>query len=48
MTQLTVGVGEALLRFKISARESASRRLHVGDALSVHLDPAGIHLMPES
>ncbi len=48
MTQLTVGVGEARLRFKIGAREAASRKLHVGDALRVHLDPAGIHLMSEN
>jgi molybdate transport system ATP-binding protein len=48
MTQLTVGVGEAQLRFKIGAREAASRKLHVGDALRVHLDPAGIHLMSEN
>jgi ABC-type Fe3+/spermidine/putrescine transport system ATPase subunit len=36
------------LRFKISAREAASRNAHVGDAVSVWLDPAGIHLMPQS
>jgi molybdate transport system ATP-binding protein len=48
VTELTVRVGDAQLRFKIGTREAASRKLHVGDALRVQLDPAGIHLMRES
>jgi molybdate transport system ATP-binding protein len=48
VTQLTVRVGEAQLRFKIGTREAASLNLHVGNVLGVQLDPAGIHLMRES
>jgi molybdate transport system ATP-binding protein len=48
VTQLTVGIGEAQLRFRVGTREIASRKLHVGDALRVQIDPAGIHLMRES
>jgi molybdate transport system ATP-binding protein len=48
MTLLTLSVTDHRLRFKIGAREAASRSLHVGDAVSVQLDPAGIHLMRES
>ena len=48
VTQLTVGIGEAQLRFKVGTREAASRKLHVGDALRVQIDPAGVHLMRES
>jgi len=48
VTELTVRVGDAPLRFKIGTREATSRKLHIGDALRVQLDPAGIHLMRES
>ena len=47
VTQLTVGIGEAQLRFKVGTREAASHKLHVGDALRVQLDPAGVHVMRE-
>ncbi len=48
MTSLALSVDDHPLRFKIGARDAASRNLHVGDAVSVLLDPAGIHLMRES
>jgi molybdate transport system ATP-binding protein len=47
MTSLTLGVDGHRLRFKIGAREAAARNMHVGDAVSVQLDPAGMHLMRE-
>ena len=47
-TALTIVVDGQRLRTRITAREAASRSLHVGDALSVEVDPAGIHLMREN
>jgi len=44
-TALTVVVDGQRLRLRVGAREAASRNLRVGDALGVHLDAAGIHLM---
>ena len=46
-TALAVVVDGQRLRLRIGAREAASRNMRIGDALSVHLDPAGIHLMRE-
>ena len=48
MTSLTLGVADHQLRFKIGAREAAARNMHVGDAASVQLDPAGLHLLREA
>lgn len=51
MTSYTLGFGtknDQGLRFRIGSRDAAARNVHVGDALSVHLDPAGFHLMPQS
>ena len=45
---LTVVVDGQRLRMRVGAREASSRNMRIGDALSVHLDPAGIHLMRES
>jgi len=47
-SSLTVVVDGQRLRLRVGAREAASRNTRIGDALSVHLDPAGIHLMRES
>ena len=47
-TALTVVVDGQRLRLRVGAREASSRNMRIGDALSVHLDPAGIHLMRES
>jgi molybdate transport system ATP-binding protein len=47
MTSLALSFVDKPLRFRITAREAASRNMHVGDALSVDVDCAGIHLMRE-
>jgi molybdate transport system ATP-binding protein len=44
---LTLVVNGQRLRMRVGAREASFRNMHVGDALSVHLDPTGIHLMRE-
>ena len=45
---LTVVVDGQRLRLRVGAREASSRNSRIGDALSLHIDPAGIHLMRES
>jgi molybdate transport system ATP-binding protein len=45
MTSLALSFADKPLRFKIAAREAASRNVQVGDALSVEIDRLGIHLM---
>ena len=45
-TALTVAVDGQRLRLRVGAREASSRNMCIGDALSVHLDPTCIHLMP--
>ncbi|MBC7832592.1 MAG: TOBE domain-containing protein, partial [Hyphomicrobium sp.] len=45
---LTVVVDGQRLRLRVGAREASSRNTRIGDALSLHIDPAGIHLMRES
>jgi molybdate transport system ATP-binding protein len=47
MTSLALSFADKPLRFRITAREAASRNMHVGDALTVDVDGAGIHLMRE-
>ena len=47
-TALTVVVDGQRLRLRVGAREASSRNMRIGDALSVHLDPTGIHLMRAS
>jgi hypothetical protein len=47
-TALAIVVGEQRLRIRLGAREAASRDMHIGDALSVDIDPAGIYLLRES
>ena len=44
---LTVVVDGQRLRMRVGAREASSRNMRIGDALSLHIDPAGIHLMRE-